>query len=116
MKLQSIELEKLRLASAVPSSLDPKQKLRNFLEQSGLEVNKAILSRIVASPWLSVRLFCLSTADEAQSIYQDAEQVPQSETRAIAVEQGVFIDGQFQFPGPQTALFFRAFEDFKNGF
>ena len=27
---QSIELEKLRLASAVPS-LDPKQKLRNFL-------------------------------------------------------------------------------------
>lgn len=82
MKLQSIELEKLRLASAVPSSLDPKQKLRNFLEQSGLEVNEAILSRIVASPWLSVRLFCLSTADEAQSIYQDAEQVPQSETES----------------------------------
>ena len=113
VKLQSIELEKLRLASAVPS-LDPKQKLRNFLEKSGLEVNEAILSRIVASPWLSVRLFCLSTADEAQSIYQDAEQVPQSETRAIAVEQGVSIDGQLQFPGPQTALFFRAFEDFKN--
>ena len=70
--------------------------------------------RIVASPWLSVRLFCLSTADEAQSIYQDAEQVPQSETRAIAVEQGISIDGQLQFPGPQTALFFRAFENIKN--
>ena len=116
VKLQSIELEKLRLTleSAVPN-LDPKQKLRKFLHQSGLEeVNEAILSRIVASPWLSVRLFCLSTAEEAQSIYQDAEQVPQSETRAIAVEQGISIDGQLQFPGPQTALFFRAFENIKN--
>ena len=79
-----------------------------------VDADETILSRIVESPWLSARLLCLTTAEEAITVYESARLIPQSETRAIAVGQGITIDGQLQFPGPQTALFFRAFENTKD--
>jgi hypothetical protein len=79
-----------------------------------IDADETILSRIVESPWLSARLLCLTTTEEAITVYESARLIPQSETRAIAVGQGITIDCQLQFPGPQTAIFFRAFENTKD--
>ena len=92
---------------------DPKDNLRTLLRSGSpdFKVNESVLSRIVMSPYLCVQAISVTTAEEAYTIYANAENSPQSTTRAFAREYGVTIDGQLLFPGPQRALFVRAFEN-----
>lgn len=109
--------QRLELSSSTgPTVLHPKERVRNLLLQllPPVEANDQVLTRCVENSWLAARLNCVSNKFEALRLYEEAEAIPQSETRAIAAEQGVMIDGPLQFAGPQTATFFRAFENTKH--
>jgi len=103
--------------SAPPTLLhqSPKEKLIKLLAQFGMNIDasSAIVSRITESPWLSSRLLVCSTKEEALLIYESANRIPQSKTRAIAMKHGFTIDGELHFSGVQTASFFRAFQYIK---
>jgi hypothetical protein len=70
------------------------------------------MSRIFASGWLSSRLAVVHNETQATALYDDAERVPQSETRAeVLANSRVKINGDMAVYGVQTAMFFHAFED-----
>ena len=92
---------------------DPKDNLRTLLRSGNpdFEVKESVLSRIVTSPYLCIQAISVTLPEEAYTLYANAENSPQSTTRAFAMEYGVMIDGQLLFPGRQRALFVRAFEN-----
>ena len=92
---------------------DPKDNLRTLLRSGNpeFEVKDSVLSRIVTSSYLCIQAISVTTADEAYTLYTNAQNSPQSTTRAFARVCGVTIDGQILFPGRQRALCVRAFEN-----
>lgn len=92
----------------------PMERMRRLLQGSSFEVNEDVLSCCTQNSWLAARLNCVSTAEDALKLYVDAAAIPQSQTRAMAKEEGVTIDGPMQFAGTQTASFFRAFVNTKH--
>jgi len=92
----------------------PMERMRRLLQGSSFEVDDKVLSCCTQNSWLAARLNCVSTEEDALKLYVDAAAIPQTQTRAMAKEEGVTIDGPMQFAGAQTASFFRAFENTKH--
>jgi len=66
---------------------------------------------ITSSGWMASRLLVLTTVEEAIDLLRDAQLIPQTETRIICNNRyEIKIDGPIIYPGPQTAIFLRAFE------
>ena len=105
------EIKQLRNKEEQPEH--PMNRMRRLLQGNGLDVNDDVLSCCTQNSWLAARLNCVSTVADALKLYADAEAIPQSQTRAMAKELGVTIDGPMQFAGAQTASFFPAFENTK---
>jgi hypothetical protein len=66
--------------------LHPKDRMRKLLLQFSppVEALDVVLTRCVENSWLAVRLNCVSNPYEALKLYQEAEAIPQSETRSRA--------------------------------
>ena len=92
----------------------PMERMRRLLQGSSFEVDDKVLTCCTQNSWLAARLNCVSTEEDALKLYVDAAAIPQTQTRAMAKEGGVTIDGPMQFAGAQTASFFRAFENTKH--
>ena len=87
-------------------------RFRALLHSSDYVIDESVMSRIFASGWLSSRLAVVADEKQAMALYDDAEKVPQSQTRAEVLENSsVKIDGDMAVYGVQTAMFFHAFEN-----
>ena len=66
---------------------------------------------IIRNGWLASRLVVISTPYQARELINDADKIPQTETRAdVANRCGIKIDGPLPMSGAQSALFLRAFD------
>ena len=112
-EVKQLRNEEIQLRNATPLA-HPKERMRQLLRESCVDVDEDVLSLCTQNSWLAVRLSCVSTTEDALRLYADAEAIPQSQTRAMAAEQGVAIAEQVQFAGAQRSSFFRAFVNTKH--
>jgi serine/threonine protein kinase len=90
----------------------PDARVRRLLNESNFVVDENVMKYIHASGELASRMIVATTRDQAVSLYEAANRVPQSQTRAEVLENSnVKIDGNMPIHGPQTAMFLYAFED-----
>lgn len=76
-------------------------------------MKEKVWSRIACSGHLSTRLILVDTSEDAWKLYQDAERIPQTETRAEVLKSfDIMIDGTMSVPHSESASFYHAFEKF----
>lgn len=76
-------------------------------------LNDKLWSRITTSSHLSSRLAVMYTANDALRLFEDAERIPQTETRAVVLKEfNIKIDGTMVVPHSQSAAFYHAFENY----
>ena len=90
--------------------LSPLERFRALLSSQGLTVDEGVLESITRSGTLSAQVSLCDSASQAAYLYEFAESMPRSKTRAsVARKEGILVDGVMLVPGVQTALFFHAF-------
>lgn len=89
----------------------PRETFRALLRQVVAPIDEKFVNAIFSSGWLASRARFAETPEQAASIYDDARNMPLTETRGhVFRERGIYIDGNLPVAGPQTALFLRAFD------
>ena len=76
-----------------------------------MKLDAKVENVIASNGWLASRLLVVDTPEQALQLYESAERIPQSETRAFVERQSdIKINGPIPIAGAQTAIFLYAFE------